>query len=314
MHAAPGEPAETSRHEAMLYSGDAEFVAEVVPFIRHGLRADEPVMVAVSAAKIGLIRGRLGADADRVEFHDMTELGRNPARIIPAWQRFLDTSAEGERRARGVGEPVWAGRSPAELAECEIHEHLLNVVLEETFGFWLVCPYDVAALGWDCAEDALRTHPTVCDHGQRRTSAAYRGLDDHPGDPLEPPAEESLTRTFDRRDLHQVRETVWAAARRADLGERAAADLVLAVSEIAANSIRHGGGGGTLRVWEDRSMVYCEVVDAGRIADPLAGRRRPNGHQLGGRGLWLVNQVCDLVQIRSDAGGTTVRVHKQHTA
>ena len=49
--------------------------------------------------------------------------------------------------------------------------------------------------------------------------------------------------------------------------------------------------------------------DRGRFEDPLAGRRRPSGAQVGGYGLWLANQVCDLVQLRSHEDGSTVRVH-----
>jgi hypothetical protein len=51
------------------------------------------------------------------------------------------------------------------------------------------------------------------------------------------------------------------------------------------------------------------VSDAGHFDDPLVGRIRPTPVQLYGRGLWLVNQFCDLVQIRSAGDGSVVRVH-----
>jgi len=34
----------------------------------------------------------------------------------------------------------------------------------------------------------------------------------------------------------------------------------------------------------------------------------PSPEQEGGRGVYLVNQLCDLVQLRSSAEGTTIRV------
>jgi len=43
--------------------------------------------------------------------------------------------------------------------------------------------------------------------------------------------------------------------------------------------------------------------------DPLAGRRLQPADGVGGKGLWLVNQVCDLVQTRSRQGSTTIRLH-----
>ena len=84
---------------------------------------------------------------------------------------------------------------------------------------------------------------------------------------------------------------------------------MLCVNEIAANSLLHGGGSGVLRVWAEPSTLICEVADSGTIADPLVGRQSPSLERVGGRGLWLANQLCDLVQIRSGAAGTVVRLH-----
>jgi anti-sigma regulatory factor (Ser/Thr protein kinase) len=86
-------------------------------------------------------------------------------------------------------------------------------------------------------------------------------------------------------------------------------DLVLAVNELATNTIRHGGGRGTLRTWREPDTLLVEVLDRGFIEDPLAGRERPPDLTGGGRGLWLVNHLCDLVQVRSSHGGSVVRLH-----
>jgi len=48
--------------------------------------------------------------------------------------------------------------------------------------------------------------------------------------------------------------------------------------------------------------LICEVHDTGQIADPLAGRRLPSPTAVGGFGLWLVNHLCDLVQVRTGPG------------
>jgi len=103
---------------------------------------------------------------------------------------------------------------------------------------------------------------------------------------------------------------VAARARAAGLDAAATAKLVLSVNELAANSLRHGGGQGTIRLWQDRDALLCEVRDGGHITGPaLLGRHIPTLTQVGGRGLWLVNQLCDLVQIRSSPAGTAVRLH-----
>jgi len=124
-------------------------------------------------------------------------------------------------------------------------------------------------------------------------------------DPPGPPAELS----FGSGSLTGLRDLVSRHAATAGLDSSRAADLVLAVDELATNSLRHGGGRGTLRIWRDDGTLVCEVRDAGRIENPMAGRERPPPERDGGRGLWMVNQLCDLVQLRSFPDGVTVRVH-----
>ena len=128
------------------------------------------------------------------------------------------------------------------------------------------------------------------------------------GQPLASPPNDVMRHTY-RSDLSQVRALVLRQARTAGLTEGRANDLVLAVSEVAANTLRHTQSAGTLTMWHDENEIVCEIRDGGTIADPLVGTRRPAPDALGGHGLWLVRQVCDLVELNSDASGTTVRMH-----
>jgi anti-sigma regulatory factor (Ser/Thr protein kinase) len=88
-----------------------------------------------------------------------------------------------------------------------------------------------------------------------------------------------------------------------------AGDVVSAVNEVASNSLRHAGGQGVLRMWRTDDALVCEVSDDGYIDEPLVGRLRPEVDDRGGRGLWMVNQLCELVQLRSSDTGTIVRMH-----
>ena len=163
---------ESFRHEAVLYLGEEEFLADTLPFVAEGLDAGEPIMVAVEQPKIELLKRELGADASRVRFRDMLELGRNPARIISAWCDFAAEHREGGSSLRGIGEPAWPGRSEAELEECDHHESLLNVAFGDGPEFSLLCPYDVRGLDTDVVRSALRTHPTLTINGSRVPSNA----------------------------------------------------------------------------------------------------------------------------------------------
>jgi anti-sigma regulatory factor (Ser/Thr protein kinase) len=302
---------QTFRHEAIFYDGAADFVDRTAPFIREGVAADEAVLVVVGSAKIERLRAALGRDADRVRFADMDDVGRNPARIIPAWRDFVTEHAGGGRRFRGLGEPIWPERSPDELVECQRHEALLNVAFDGSPAWWLLCPYDTRSLDSSVLEEAARSHPHLT-HGDRQSvSVSYRDLDASaaPFDaPLPEPAVRPRELTIGPGGLDHVRRFVARLAAESGLGRPRSADLVLAVNELATNTLRHGGGRGVLRTWTQDDAVICEVRDPGRIVEPLAGRVRPDGGRESGFGLWLVNQLCDLVQIRTYETGTVVRL------
>lgn len=295
-------------HASLLYRTAGEFLTGTADFVRRGLTAGEPVLVAVPAANAELLRTAL-AGAAGVRLVDMTEAGRNPARIIPLLRRFTDSHAD--RAGRFVGEPVWVGQSPAEVEECTRHEALLNEAFART-PVSILCPYDAAHLDPATLADASRTHPVIVEGGRRRTNPGYAQpalIYARPDPPLAGPPAGTPVVSFARDDLTRLRRSVHRAARAAGLPFDRADDLVLAVNEVATNSITHAGSGGTLRTWLNADELICEVRDGGRIVDPLVGRRAPSRRAEDGRGLWMVNQLCDLVEIRSDERGTTVRLH-----
>ncbi|HEX3824890.1 MAG TPA: sensor histidine kinase [Mycobacteriales bacterium] len=300
-------------HDGLLYRSDEDYVAGVTSFLTSGIERGLPTFVAVPWRNVLLLRDGLGDTAREVQFEDMTVIGHNPARIIPAIRRFLD-SHRGSR-VKFVGEPIWPGRTPAEIVEATRHEAMLNTAFAAA-AVDILCPYDVIGLDPATVADAWRTHPTVVDGDARLASSRYEDpariyLGDDPA--LPPPAVPVEAVTVDADSLAMVRELVRACADTAGLSAKRSDDLVLAVNEIATNSIIHGGGSGSLRLWHEPPAVICELRDGGHLTDPLAGRRRPADHTDHGRGLWMANQLCDLVQIRSNETGTTIRLHVRAT-
>jgi len=296
------------RHVGFFYRTGDEYAATVASFLRDGLAAGEPVFAAIPPAGIGLVTDALGADAPRVQFADMTEMGRNPAWIIPRVRAF--TGEHSGQRVRYVGEPIWGARSPAELREATRHEALINVAFAGMDAD-ILCPYDTAGLSHAVIDDAMRTHPLLLSDGVHEASPMYTVPFRIPSScslALPAPPNDAMFHTY-RTDLSEVRALVLKHARDAGLTDARANDLVLAVSEVAANTLRHTQSEGTLTIWHDPDEIICEIHDEGTITDPLVGRRRPAPDALGGHGLWLVHQVCDLVELRSDRSGTTVRMH-----
>lgn len=306
-------------HELLLYeAGDHGFVTGALAPVRDALEHDAAVLVAVEQARAGALKEALGEDRARVRFADVRTLSGNPARLIAAWREFsLEHASAGAGRALVINEPVWPGRSPAELSECERHEQLVNLAFAEDPAWRMLCSYDVDGLQ-DGVIDAARTsHPLIACAGASLPNDMCTCAT---GPPLpfagSLPAPQltqvgAITElSFTGTGLADVRRGISTWARSEGLGTPAVDDLVLAVDELAANSVRHGGGTGLLDFWREPHALVCEVRDSGTIEEPLVGRRRPSVDASSGRGVWLVNQLCDLVQIRSGSAGTTVRVHK----
>jgi anti-sigma regulatory factor (Ser/Thr protein kinase) len=297
-------------HEAMLYEGEDDFIEQTLPFLRDGIAAGEPMLVALGEARTRRLRAELGGDAEWVQFAEMETLGRNPARIISAWHDFVTAHEDAGRPLRGIGEPIWPGRSESELSECHRHEALLNVAFGEGRPWWLLCPYDASALPDEVLQEARRTHPLVRERGEARPSAVYPSpLASEPfGGVLPEPPGPVAEYPFGASDLASVRRIVAESAQAAGLAERRTVELVLCVSELAANSVLHGGGTGILRTWSETRTISCEVRDRGALRERLTGRIRPAIDARNGRGVWFANAMCDLVQIRSQVDGTVVRV------
>ena len=133
-----------------------------------------------------------------------------------------------------------------------------------------------------------------------------------------------LDQRFGIDDLYQIRAAVAAHAAELGLAAEAANDVVIAVHELASNSVRHGPGHGRLRIWADRQALTCEVAD-GVLAAPGAGpldaappepsappaeSSSPGAADLPwptepGHGLWLVGKVADRFTVCLDNQGVT---------
>jgi anti-sigma regulatory factor (Ser/Thr protein kinase) len=303
----------TFHHEALLYRGDEEFVSGTVAFVRSALDAGAPVVLAILDERKGdLLREALGIDADKLALTDMHVVGRNPARLIPAWRDFAERHQDDDGGVWGIGEPIWAGRTDAEMVECHLHERLLNLAFADVPQMRLLCPYDADNLAPEVLDQAACNHAALVQDGETLMSD-WIDLDeivDPLRDPLAEPAPIARGSAFGSDSSYVARRFVAEAAEAAGFDEEPVQDLMVAMNELITNSIRHGGGGGVLHVWADDDALVCQVRDAGRIEGRLLGSELPAPEREGGGGLglWLVNQICDLVQVRALDDGTIVRV------
>src|ERR1051326_1992191 len=142
-------------HMALFYRSEAEYIGQIAAFIEAGLARGEPALVVLPDGKSLAIGACLNGQAGELVFADMTELGRNPARIIPEVRSFTDKHPG--QRVRYVGEPIWPGRSARETRGAGRHEALGNLAFARAPAT-ILCPYDAAGLTGAVLADAERTH------------------------------------------------------------------------------------------------------------------------------------------------------------
>jgi anti-sigma regulatory factor (Ser/Thr protein kinase) len=292
-------------HMIYPYAGTGQYLSGTLAYIDRARQAGATVVIAAPENR----RADFGAqlpDDERVIFMDITAIGRNPGRLIPAWREWIGQKAA-TGVVHGINEPTWTARSPAHQREARYEEWLLNLAFAQAPAWSLLCPVDTAGNRPETIEALTRCHPLVWNGTDGVASTDYLAnafdLDDLP----EPPPTATRT-TYTVDNLAELRDEVfnWASA---TVPTKRARDLTLSVSEIATNSIRHGGGAGKLALWREDGALVCDLRDHGVISDPLVGLIRPTPDRLGGRGLWFVRQLCDLVQIRSTPEhGTCVRL------
>jgi serine/threonine-protein kinase RsbW len=105
-------------------------------------------------------------------------------------------------------------------------------------------------------------------------------------------------------DLGAVRAFVRARAAVLGLPDARVDLLLLAVNELTTNTVQHTRGGGQVRVWADGEFLVCDVVDGGPV--PTFGRSMPPADATRGRGLAIVERVCDRVSAAPVPDGTQV--------
>ncbi|MBO0864777.1 MAG: MEDS domain-containing protein, partial [Mycobacterium sp.] len=158
------------RHSALFYRSEREYLDGLMPFVLDGLRKGEPVLVAVPAKNLTLLREGLGDALAEVTTADMADVGRNPARAMGIMSMFAAEHLG--RRVRVVGEPVWPGRAADAYPACVQNEALAGALFDGR-AVTALCPYDAGELEEQVLTDARTTHPLLWQDGEADHSRDY---------------------------------------------------------------------------------------------------------------------------------------------
>lgn len=307
-------------HSAIYYASDEDLLAVVVPFLLGGLEAGEPTVVSLEPERAELVRAALPRSAGTA-FTSTDDLYARPATAIRSYQEMMaDLVASGARGIRIVGEVP-----PAALTTSwdwwARYESAVNHAYDE-FPLRSMCAYDTRTTPRHVLDDVARTHPfTATPDGEHHACDRY----------VEPPAFLAEHRQMTPHPIQRTPPLVEltdpspSAARAAVQGANRSTlpateveDLLLSVSEVVTNALRHGRPPVRFRVWSDAHHVVVTCHDTGAgPTDPFAGLLPAPNRDIGGLGLWLTHQLCHHVALHHDDTGFTIRLtagdpHRPH--
>jgi anti-sigma regulatory factor (Ser/Thr protein kinase) len=292
-------------HEAVPYTSPSHLLERLAPRVAAAVSAGDPVIAVVDEPTRVQLREALGRDCAGIDFQDPFDVHRMPPFTVAVrWARTSRRISVPGGRALVVSQRLKVGRGPHHWARLDIGVNVATAGLPVT----VLCPFadDDADLS-----TVQATHPLLCTATGPEPSSHYRlpeeSVVDFPPPPppdLGPPLTEL---PFDRDDLGELRHLVVRVAESAGLDPDRVADLVLAVNEIASNTVEHGPGHGRLRMWDSSGFV-TEIADTGRMSVPFPGMAMPPTEGIRGRGLWLVSELVDALEVWSEPGDTVVRM------
>ena len=296
------------KHAMLLYRDPREHLAACAQYLKDGLAADAAIVIAATRQHLDGLSAELSLGGTDTLLCDLTSKGADPGRVLSLIRTFARQHAS--RPVRCIQDVGWLARTKEYLVEAIRYEFLMSAALSGLPAD-ILCGYDAGQDG-DSLTMAERAHPVVLDSTGSRanpTFADHTMADELGNQTLSSPPRDARALTF-RGDQVEVRRFAAAEAQGSGLPADRITDLLIAVSELAANTLVHTSSTGTLTIWTTDQEFVCQVSDSGQIVDPLAGTLCPDPSETcNRRGLWLVHQISDLVQVRTGSSGTTVRVH-----
>jgi anti-sigma regulatory factor (Ser/Thr protein kinase) len=296
------------KHVAVPYDSDERFLDLAVPRVRAALDEGRRVLVITGATKLAQLREALGGDAERVDSRVPASWYDHPYRMLAAYHEYTRG-----RRTLVIGEPSWTGMSRRQVRELIRCDSVINAALRATAAIML-CLYDLRRVPEAVLHYGPVNHPVLL--GSEGEMASNRFVEPHElvlhddQAPLPEPPGDAGTFRFTARELKRLRHHVGDYARSAGMDRNLITSLVISVSEIAANSVEHGAGYGTITMWTGDGELVCEIADpGGALDDPLPGYIPPEPESPRGYGLWISRQLCDLVELRAEDGLLRVRLH-----
>lgn len=300
-------------HSGLPYRDIEEFVDAALPYLRSGIHGGEAVIAVTSKRNLAALQSRLGSAAHHIDFFDHEQWYDSPARSLHRYLEYWNQrNHTGWMPLRILGEPMKPAHDSRDAQRWTAFENGINDLMK-SMPVRMMCPYDLT-MPINSRANVEIAHPHIAYGSHVQPSGAFVPPQQfgalRNSMALAQPRGDVCEVAFDGDTMPALRAALAAFAAREALQRANRIDLYVAVGEAAANAVMHGGGGGVLRLWRDEREVVADVVSrAGGFNGTMGGYLPPPPFAESGRGLWVMRQLCEWVEIRSDADASTVRLH-----
>ena len=297
-------------HQAVVYDDPQTLAAVIGPIVQASLDRGESPIIVLEADIAAALRDSL-VDASRFQVIDPADIYTRPWRTFASYAETVLAKAEAGEPILLVGEPPYATCDTDDAAEWLRVESALNTALEGVDAL-VLCPYRRETAGDTVMDEMARVHPELRWAGGSGGSDTYvepmTYLDEARNALLPELGAPDWELQFDGSMLRELRRAVSFDAELAGLDAARVPEFAVAVHEVAANSVKHGGGAGTVRFWAMPHDIVCEIEDTGTLGSSPLGMLPPDPAVPTGRGLWLARQFSDSLAIATRPGGTVARM------
>lgn len=320
MTSTTGPAASTSpdpfRHLAVVHRGVDELVDILAPLLRAAVTGGDLVWAAVDDATREAIERRLGAAASGFVFGEPGQPYSYSAQTTAARRAGRLRDAIGDDRAALIlsDAAIVGGPEPGLSAPdfWSVVDASCNLALSG-LPVTLICLCDSERMSEATVRYHYWNHPELLVDATTSANPRYRSpaevlasTPEPPAPALGPPSRKELF--ANSMALRGLRASARLRGLEAGLDRARIDGLVVAVCELASNSIEHGPGHGTLSWWISPGRVVAQIDDEGHMNSITPGLRRPDTRSVRGRGVWLARQLCDILHLWTSVDGTHARL------
>jgi anti-sigma regulatory factor (Ser/Thr protein kinase) len=284
-HVHGGHTPDGFAHTAVIVHSDRSLRNALIPRLRQSLQVRKPVLMVVSDHTATMVRQELGERSRDLEWGDSTAFYQRLGFAYESFRRYLADQHAAGRHVHVIAEPdITADPDQATPIDRAAAYLAYESVCNDTYapyGSAVTCIWDSRRHPDPVIEGARSVHNYELTGAGTIPSRTYvtpekylAARNDIPLEDVPKDVDQDL-QFVDVTQLGRLRLALRSSIDQHPFAEPAADDIILSVTEVAANGLAHGAAPVRVRVWHHGDALVVHLDDrGGQPLPPDAGYRR----------------------------------------